>query len=280
MNATVESRMKAKRSYFPWISWGAIFGGLVSGMATYLLLALFGLAAGLSAVNPQAAEPVGRVPMFAGIWTGLSMVASAFVGGYVATWMSGMSRLADGILHGFVAWGVSTLFFAYLVTTSVGSILGGAFNVLGEGAKAVGGAAAGGAGALASSPDARSKLESMITGRGGANISRESMEKLQQELKAGNRDGAVSVMVNDMGFTRDRAATMADQGMGLFKAGQQAAAQLPAQAEEVATKAVSGAKTATWILFAAVLLSMGVGIGGGAVGAKASARRRMPLSHA
>src|SRR4051812_26035720 len=97
-----ETMTQSRKTVLPSISWGAIFGGLASGLGMYLLLALLGIAAGLSAVNPQAAEPVGRVPMFTTIWTGISMIASAFVGGYVATRLSGMSRLADGILHGFV----------------------------------------------------------------------------------------------------------------------------------------------------------------------------------
>lgn len=277
--STYEPRAVVKKTSFPWISWGAVFSGLVSGMASYLLLALLGLAAGLSAINPQSAEPIGRVPLMAGIWTGVSMIVSAFIGGYVATRMSGLSRKTDGILYGFVAWGVSTLFFAYLITTSVGSVVGGAFNALGQGLKATGGASTGAVGALVSSPDAKAKLQSMITGSGQANISTESIDKLQRQLQQGDRDGAISVMVKDMGFTRDRATTMVDQGINLYGAAKGKAAQLPAQAEGMAASTVSGLKTAFLWLFAAVLLSLGLSIGGGTAGAKAAAKRRIPLAH-
>lgn len=262
-----------------WISWGAVFGGLVSGMSSYLLLALLGLAVGLAAVNPQSAEPVGRVPMMTGIWTGISMILSAFIGGYVTTRMSGLSRRTDGILHGFVAWGVSTLFFAYLITTSVGSVIGGAFSALGQGVKAAGGTTAGAIGAVASSPDAKSKLESLVTGSGGAKMSKESAEKLQARLSAGDRDGAISLMVKDMGFTRDRATTVVDNGMTLFGTAKEKAGQVPEQSQQMATSAVSGLKTAFLWLFAGVLLSMALSMGGGAFGAKAVAKRRMPLAH-
>jgi hypothetical protein len=132
-------------------------------MATFFLLALFGIAAGFTAIDPQAAEPVGSVPTFAGIWTAFSMLAGAFLGGYVAARMSGMSRRSDGILHGFVAWGVSTLFFVYLVTTGVGTLLGGTFAVLGQGLQA----AAGAAGGAASSPSIQQQLNSSLPVRRG-----------------------------------------------------------------------------------------------------------------
>jgi len=269
-----------KRAYFPGISWGAVFGGLVSGMAMYLLLTLLGVAAGLSAIDPQGAEPVGRVPMLTGIWTGISMIAAAFTGAYVTTRMSGMTRQTDGILHGLVSWGVSTLFFAYLVTTSVGGLLGGTFSMLGKGAKALGGAATGAGGAVASSSDARSRLESLITGGGDANVSSESVTKVQERLQAGDRDGAINVMVNEMHFTPDRAATAVDSGMSLFGSAKQAAGELPGKAKEAAATAVSGASKAIWVVFLAIFLSMATSMWGGSIGAKAAAKRRLPPGRA
>jgi hypothetical protein len=276
---SMETQTPVKRSFFPSISWGAILGGFVSGMASYLVLTLMGLAVGLSAIDPQSGEPVGRVPMMTGIWTGLSMVASAFIGGYVATRLSGLTRKTDGLLHGFVAWGVSTLFFTYLVTTSVGTVLGGAFSALGTGIKATGGAATGAVGAVASSPDAKKQLQSLLTGSGKANFSKESVDKLQNELRSGDRDGAINVLVRDMGFTRDRAVTVVDQGLTLYGSAAQRAGEIPAQAREVASTAVSGAKTAFIWLSVGILLSMGLSMSGGTVGARMAARRRIPLHH-
>lgn len=262
-----------KKGYFPWISWGAILGGLASGISTYLLLALFGLAAGLTAIDPQSADPVGNVPIVAGIWTSISLVLSAFVGGYVAARMSGMSRLADGILHGLVAWGVSTVVFAFLITTSVGAVLGGAFSLIGSSARTVAGGVAATAGGVAGSESAQNQLESLIKGSTGGEINKESMSSLQQRLTDGDRDGAISVMVNQMGFTQDRATQVVDRGLILFGSAQ----NLPQQARDTATTAVSGLTKISWALFAGVLLSLGLGVLGGAIGAKASQRRRHPL---
>ena len=133
----IDERKQLRRSYFPGISWGAIAGGLASGMATYILFALFGLAAGLTPV--KAARLSESLQIISGVWTSISFIVSAFVGGYVSARMSGMSRLADGILHGFVAWGVSTLVFTFTLTTSFGSLVGGTFALVGQGGSIVAG---------------------------------------------------------------------------------------------------------------------------------------------
>lgn len=263
---------------FPSISWGAIFGGVASGIAVQLVLTVLGLAAGLSAVDPQSTQPVGKIPLLAGIWTGISLILSAFTGGYIASRMSGYSRRADGVMHGMVAWGISTVIFAYVLTTSAGSMIGGAFSVVGQGARVVAGGAAATADIVADSQSSQNQLESLLKGSagGGGEISKESLAALQQRMSAGDRDGAVSVMVNQMGFTQERATQMADRGMALFGSAQ----NMPQQARDVASSAVSGVSKVSWGLFLALLLSMILGVSGGALGARATDKRRHPLAHA
>jgi hypothetical protein len=262
MATIVDRRTDFTRPHFPWISWGAIFGGLAAGLATFILLAMLGLAVGITAIDPQATEPVGRVPAITGIWTGISMILAAFVGGYVAARMSGMSRRSDGLFHGFVAWGVITLAMIYLVTTSVGALLGGTLNILGQGMQAVGavtGAAADG-----------QQLETMITGSPGVEVTPEALSSLQQQLSAGDREGAINTMVTEMGFTRDRAEPIVDQGMALLGAAQQV------EGQEVAAAAVEGLSRAAWFIFAGLFLSLLLGVAGGWVGAQSTVKRRGP----
>jgi hypothetical protein len=262
-----EARSESAKPMTSYISWGAILGGLFAGLATFFLLALFGLATGFTAIDPLAAEPVGTVPIFAGVWTGFSMLAGSFIGAYVAARMSGMSRRTDGMLHGFVAWGVSTLFFIYLITTGIGALLGGTFAILGQGVQAAAGAAAG----VATSPAALQQFEELVTGSPGAQVSGESLGNLQQQMQAGNREGAIGVLVGEMGFTRDRAEPIVDQGMALMGTAQQI------EGQQVAATAVEGLSRASWFLFAGVLLSLAVALIGGYLGAKAIVARRTPL---
>lgn len=115
---------------FSPLSWGAIFASLAVGLGVNTLLMMVGVAAGLTAT--QAKDATEGVSIATGIWTGLSMLISAFIGGYVAAKLSGLKRRTDGILHGLVAWGATLLTFAFLATTATGNMLGSAFSVFGQ----------------------------------------------------------------------------------------------------------------------------------------------------
>ena len=76
-------------------------------------------------------------------------------------------------------------------------------------------------------------------------------------------------MVNQMGFAPDRAETLVNQGMALFGSARQATEG----SREAASTAVSGLTKASWGLFIGVLLSLALGVGGGAIGSRATIRR-------
>lgn len=264
---SVEVASPARRPYFSAIRWGAIFGGLVSGSASYLLLALLGVAVGLTAIDPNAAEPVGRVPLAAGIWTGVSMLVSAFIGAYVTGHMSGLSRSVDGMLHGFVSWGVTTLLYLILATTAIGSVLGGTFRVLGQSLQTAGTAVQSGGG-----QNVLDQLAGAITGNQGANqgqahqgqVSAESLSAVQQAIQSGDRDRAINVLVNEMGFDENRATQLVDKMSAALK---------PQNVRETAAQATDVLTTASWWLFIGLLLSLALGIAGGTAGVRASANR-------
>lgn len=249
-----------RRPYFSALRWTAIFGGLAAGAASYVLLALLGVAAGLTAVDPQAAEPVGSVPMMTGIWTAISMLIAAFIGGYVAARGSGLTRRSDGMLHGFVTWGATVLLFAWLATSTLGTLLGGTAGILGQGLQ---GAASG-----VQQGGGMAQLEQMITGTQGGDVSQQDMQALQQRLQAGDRQGAISIMVERMGFSQERAEQAVDPALAVMGPG---AGQ---QAEQVAESAVGAVSAASWWLFIGMLLSLALAVWGGMLGARAGSRRQ------
>lgn len=265
----LDSREAGRQPFFSPIRWTAIFAGLAGGLASYMLLSLLGVAVGLTAVDPQSTDPVGTVPVATGIWTGISMLVGAFIGGYLSGRMSGLFRRADGMLHGFVGWGSTTLLFAVLMTTALGAALGGTFKILGQ-ALAVGTQATATA---APSQDLTSRLSSIITGSAEANVTPESIASVRQHLAANDRQAAVGVMVNEMGFTQERANQIVGQLQPLM--GPQGE-QNVRDATEQATNALS---TASWWLFAGLLLSLGLGLLGGLLGARASGSRQQGGEH-
>lgn len=254
----IESR-PTRRPYFSAIRWGAVIAGVVSGTASYMLLALLGVAVGLTAVDPQAAEPVGAVPLGAGIWTGISMLVGAFIGGYVAGNMSGLSRLTDGMLHGFVSWGATTLLYAFITVSALGALLGGTFGVLSSTLQGAAQAAPAG-----TQQNVMDQLAGMITGSGEGQVNAETLSSLQQALSAGDRDRAMNIMVNNMGFTPERAQQTVDRAMPLFSQ------QNVRGAAEQTTEALTAA---SWWLFIGLLLSLALGIAGGAAGVRATTNR-------
>ncbi|MBI5492661.1 MAG: hypothetical protein HY893_06995 [Deltaproteobacteria bacterium] len=109
------------------ISWGAIFAGTVVALVVQVGLSLLGM--GIRAIQPAA----GGIGAIAGVWLLLSSIISLFVGGWVATRMSGVLLPVEGILHGLVIWGLSTLVTFYLMTSAFGSLISSAAGALGMG---------------------------------------------------------------------------------------------------------------------------------------------------
>jgi hypothetical protein len=110
------------------ISWAAIFASLAVGLSVMLLLTLAGVAIGLTTVEPG--ENARALTIGAAAWQTISMLIAAIVGGYVAARLSGLRRTADGILHGAVSWGATTVLYAALATTAIGTLTAGMFGLL------------------------------------------------------------------------------------------------------------------------------------------------------
>ena len=114
------------------ISWPAVFASLAVGISVMLLLTLAGVAVGVSVVEPGADSP-RVITMGAATWQTISMLMAAIVGGYVAARLSGLRRTADGVLHGAVSWGATTVLYAALATTALGTLTAGMFGLLAPG---------------------------------------------------------------------------------------------------------------------------------------------------
>lgn len=127
------------------ISWAAVFAGVVAALAVQLLLSILGIGIGASTIDPLVEQnPMSGIGVGAGIWFVLSSLIALFAGGWVAGRLAGIPRNTDSMLHGVLTWSLTTLLLFYFLTTTVGSLIGGTFRVLGSGlsAAATGAAAA------------------------------------------------------------------------------------------------------------------------------------------
>lgn len=250
----------SRRPLFSAIRWSAIFAGVAVGLGVQLILTLLGVAVGLASTSVTQGPGVGTTGTL--VWAGISMLISAFVGGYVAARMSNFKRKADGVLHGAVSWAVTTLLFVWLATSVGGSLLSGIFtNVVPSAAQAA--VSSGGAGNLAST----------LKNQFGINADQGTLRRLQNDIQAGRRDDAVQLMTGSMNVDRARAETIVDQALIVSGSPEQASPQ----ARATANSAINKASGAAWGIFIAVLLSLIVAIGGGLLGAMGS--RRMAWTH-
>jgi hypothetical protein len=118
---------------FNRISWGAVLAGVMVALVTQLILNLIGIGLGAASFDPTSnANPSGSTfSVAAGIWWALSGILAALAGGYTAARLSGRPTDTSGPWHGLTVWAVTTLLVFYLLSTSVGAIVGGAFRTLG-----------------------------------------------------------------------------------------------------------------------------------------------------
>jgi hypothetical protein len=119
-------------------------GGRCGGARYQILVNLLGIGIGAATLdlavgdNPSATS----FSIGAGIWFALSTILAALAGGYAAGRLAGIPRESTAGWHGLTAWALTTLVIFYLLGSTVGGLLGGAYrgitNALGNVSSAVG----------------------------------------------------------------------------------------------------------------------------------------------
>ncbi|WP_394756890.1 hypothetical protein [Rhodoferax sp.] len=116
------------------VSWGAILAGAAGAAALSLILLMLGVGFGLSSVSPWAyhgasARTFGLTTI---LWVTLTQLLASAMGGYLAgrlrtKWVAVHTDEVyfRDTAHGFLAWAVASLATAALLTSVIGSILGG-----------------------------------------------------------------------------------------------------------------------------------------------------------
>jgi len=126
------------------ISWGAVLAGVVLALATQILLNMLGIGIGAATLDPAMGDNPSAMSfsIAAGLWFALSTILAALAGGYTAGRLAGVPRESTAGWHGLTAWALTTLVIFYLLGSTVGGLLGGAYrgltNALGNVSSAVG----------------------------------------------------------------------------------------------------------------------------------------------
>ena len=133
------------------VSWGSVFGGVMTVLAVSVLLSILNSSIGLFMFDPLAEHPASGIGAAVGIGSALILLASMLAGGFVAGKLAGM----DGIIHGFLVWATTLIVAAILgiflavgaakmtanalgaVSSVTGNVVSGAGNVVGNGVSAL-----------------------------------------------------------------------------------------------------------------------------------------------
>jgi hypothetical protein len=260
------------------IWWGAVIAGAALVIAVHVSLSLLGFGIGMSTFDPTAGDTpqATSIGIGAGVWWVISNLIALVIGGYVAARLSAVPARGDGIIHGVLVWAVTLLITLYLLTTSVGSIIGGAFNVVGNTISGLG----------------QSVAEAVPQAADAAGISPEQIQEQAEELLRPEQPGALSAeqarselldalrqmatgSEQEATEARNRAATVIAQQAGISpeQANQridqlQAESQQRAdQAAETATEAAgatarAASSAAIWAFVALVLGASAAALGG------------------
>lgn len=116
------------------LSWGAIFAGVVTFLALFIVFSTIGSAAGLGSLNFTSANPFSGLGTGSIVWIVLTMLLSFFGGGFV----SGLAARRVGLLHGFVTWAANLVVLVIFVTMILSSLLSLAGNAIGATANVAG----------------------------------------------------------------------------------------------------------------------------------------------
>lgn len=147
------------------ISWGAIAAGAAAAASLSLILLILGVGLGLSSVSPWAGDGVTATTFGVStiVWLTFTQLVASGVGGYLAgrlrtrwTEVHSDEVYFRDTAHGFLEWAIASLATAALLTSAIGSILGGAAQ---SGAAMVGGVAGTASSALESASDSARRAQ-------------------------------------------------------------------------------------------------------------------------
>jgi hypothetical protein len=268
------------------VSWGAVLAGVVVMLVTQLILNLLGIGLGAATLDPAGGAggnpSASSFSIGAGIWFVLAGILASFAGGYAAGRLAGKPKESTAGWHGLTAWALTTLVVFYLLTTTVGGILGGAYrtvtSALGNVAQTVGStaqtAAQVAAPNLAGAADPFSSIEQSIRGATGSNdpaALRDAAVAAVRAVVTGNeqqaadaRERAAQAMARAQNIPIEQARTQVQQYEQQYRQAADRARQQATAAADAAARAVS-----TAALLAALGLILGAAAAwfGGRMGA-------------
>jgi len=270
---------------FNKVSWGAVFAGVAVALVVQLLLNLLGAGIGAAVIDPASNDnpSATTLSVSTAVWFIVSGIIASFAGGYISSRLSGRPVRSTGALHGVVSWAVTTLLVIYLLTSSVGTLVGGVFSGLGSIVSGAGStvatAAATAAPALATATDPIAGIEQNIRDASGGNDPAALRDAAVASVRAAltgdqakadeARNRAADAISKAQNIPIDQAKQQVAQYEQQYKDAVARAKEQAAEAAQTAATAFSAGAILAFIALAVGAISAWIG---GAVGTTHAAR--------
>jgi hypothetical protein len=244
------------------IAWSAVLAGVVISLVVHVILNMIGVGIGASTLNPTAGASenpsVTGFSIGAGIWWTVAGIIAAAAGGYAAGRLSGTSKESTAAWHGLTAWALTTLVILFLIATTIGGVVGGAFQMMGNAAGNVASATGGamqtaaqtaGPALVSGTTDPFSSIEQSIRGTSGGNDPAALRDAAIASVRAAitgdpkqaneAKDRAAQAMAKAQNISVEEARTRVDQYEKQYRQTVDQAKQRAAEAADTAARAVS-----------------------------------------
>ena len=249
------------------VSWSAVLAGVVVSLVTQLILNLLGIGIGASTLNPAAGAAENpsatAFSIGAGLWWAISGIIAAAAGGYTAGRLAGRPKESTAGWHGLTSWAFTTLVVFYLLTSTVGGIIGGAYRTMADVAGSVA-TAAGGAVQTAAmkAADPFASIEQGVRSASGGNDPAALRDTAVTAMRAAftgdqagaqeARDRAAQALAQAQNIPIDQARNQVQQYEQQYRQAVETTRRRAAEAADVAAASVSRGA-----LFGAIALILG-----------------------
>jgi hypothetical protein len=246
------------------ISWGAVFAGIAISLVTQLLLNMLGIGIGAATINPATGDnpSVTTFSLGAAFWWTISGIIAAFLGGHAAGRLSGRPKESTAGWHGLTTWAVTTIIVFFLLTSTIGAVVGGALGAVKSTVGGVGRAALETAAPAVTNTDVFGDIERQIRERSGGTDPQALRDAAVSAMRAvvlgdqtqadAARERAAEALARAQNISTDEARAQVTQYEQQYRQAAEQAKQKATQAAEAATDA-----TAKGALFGFLALLLG-----------------------
>ncbi len=234
---------------------------------------MIGIGIGAATLDPGTADnpSASSFSIGAGLWWTLSGVLASLAGGYAAGRLAGRPKESTAGWHGLTAWALTTLVILYLLSSTVGGVIGGAYRS-GSGAlgRVVQTASQTAAPAQAQATDPFAAIERTVRDTAGGNdpaALREAAVTAMRALLTGNeaqaqdaRERAAQALARAQNIPIEEARRQVAGYEQQYRQSVEQARQQAAEAADMAARAVS--RGALFAAFALILGALAAWFGG------------------